>query len=374
MKTKIYMMNRLNNLKKGLFFSLAMLSMMVISSCTEDEGEPDPTMTLYELIAADSELTTLKAFVDSDTELRGFLEGTTNYTLFAPTNEAFEILAETLAGTRDIAALNAVNPTLIGNVLRFHFGIGDISSADLAGAEVPTAFNEDITVNGDGTIQDGGRVTAVAVVNADIRATNGRIHKVGNILVPQSLFIIIGTHLGKVTQAIFLGADFTVLLAAITKAETYAATSEQIPSLLETLTGTTAYTLLVPSDLTFAGIPTDAPIPGPWTVDTFTAEQWYGIISNHVVAGAFDVEDFTTCATFTSLAGVELEVFHNTDVLAANNGVGIYFDSDMNVDCTLADEGASLQYLNAELALANAFTPEFGKFHVIAGVLTPPMQ
>ncbi len=104
------------------------------------------------------------------------LTGKGPFTVFAPTDEAFEKLPEgTLAGLlKDKEALK--------NVLLYHVVSGDITSKQI------TKLNEAKTLNGSDIkikIDDGKvMVNNSQVVGADVMASNGIIHVIDTVLLP----------------------------------------------------------------------------------------------------------------------------------------------------------------------------------------------
>ncbi|MFY0627843.1 MAG: fasciclin domain-containing protein [Reichenbachiella sp.] len=357
---------------------------MTFSNCSEDDDEEVPTESLYQLMASNSDLSTLKGWIDADPELVSILEGTTNHTFFAPSNEAFVALEESLGSSLDL-----VNPYIVATVLRFHLVQDEVQGSEIANGSFPTLQGEAIIGNPDGTILTGGSNSNVEASPQDILATNGRMHLVNRALVPpEEIFSVIVAHLNKLTQPILLGADFTVLAEAIVIADTWAAgAGDNYPSLAGLLSGTDYYTVFAPTNATFYAAAEVEEGDDAATIEAkieafFTAvgggPGLYGIISNHVVPAATSAdvilpEDMTTCNSFTTLA-YQLEAFNNTEVVPADNGVGIYFDSNGDVDCTLADGGVSLANLDAELVVSNAFPAAGnGVLHVIAGILAPPV-
>ena len=352
--------------------ALAMVAVMfVVTGCGDDDdgGEPAPTLNLYETMSAESDLTQIKAYVDADADLKAMLEGSTEYTFFAPNDAAFAKL-ETLLGT----SLETVAPQIVSQVLMFHFAQGAKTQAELTGSSVVTEQGESVVVDANGNITTGGSDDEVLITKGDIRATNGIMHKVETILIPPTIYASIGVNLGKLSQAVLLSANFTTLASAVAKADTYAA-DNSLPTITSYLTGDTEYTLFAPTNQTFEAINSDPAV----VLAAYTAQQWYGILSNHFVAddgnGAddnvtVDEAELTTGATFTTKAGATLQIFNNTAAIPADNGVGIYIDSNGDVD--LGDSGTYTNF-DAEVALLDAFEGANGKLHVIAGVLAPPM-
>ncbi|MEO1254305.1 MAG: fasciclin domain-containing protein [Bacteroidota bacterium] len=133
-------------------------------------------------------------------------------------------------------------------------------------------------------------------------------------------------------------------------------------------------TVFAPTNATFAS--------AQITVDTYDAATWEGILRNHIVKGqgnddaandntlTLDPGDLTTGAEFTTLAGATLLFFNNTDAIPADNGLGIFIDSNGDVD--LQDQ-ATFTNFDAEVVLPDADGGSAnGRVHVIAGVLAPP--
>ncbi len=330
MKTKSFL--------RLLTLTLVAASLLFTTSCSDDDDDK-PTETLLEIIQGNANYSEFLEFYDANAANLPALEG---QTIFVPNNGAFDNLRATL-GVED---LTTVNPSVITAVLAFHFVTGTVLEKDL-GTSQSTAQGEAIAFNDDGTIFTGGSNTAVTFGITDQEATNGVIHEVNTILIPPTIFGAIATDLGKVSQAIFLGADFTALVSGIAVADAFA-TEAGLSTITEILRGDGPFTLFAPTNATFeqAGI----------TADSFDGQTWYGILANHVVAGTVAPADLTAGATFQTLANATLTVV----VADPTNGLGIYFLS--NGDATP----------DAEVALPNAFEGSNGVLHVIAGVLVPP--
>ncbi len=112
-----------------------------------------------------------------------FLNGTDQYTVFAPTNEAFEALYGTL-GIDEISDLPA---ELVLDVLRYHVTEGRRAANSVVPPVRPrvitTLLGATFTVDRDGVITDiaGQEVNIVA---ANISANNGIIHVIDTVLLP----------------------------------------------------------------------------------------------------------------------------------------------------------------------------------------------
>lgn len=109
-----------------------------------------------------------------DTGLADALASGETYTLFAPTDEAFQQLP---AGT-----LDALSADELADLLRYHLVVGAVSSSEAAALpSTPTVRGDDLTLAATG---DALTVNGVVVTEADIAASNGVIHVIGNVLTP----------------------------------------------------------------------------------------------------------------------------------------------------------------------------------------------
>lgn len=105
------------------------------------------------------------------------LRGEEAFTLFAPTDAAFEALPD--------EKVSALTERQLTRLLRYHVVKGQLQSADVASQDSL------VTVQGEGlTIQDNDGQLVVKdgdIVEADIKARNGVIHAVNTVLVPSSM-------------------------------------------------------------------------------------------------------------------------------------------------------------------------------------------
>ena len=120
---------------------------------------------------------------DLSTNYATFLEGSGPYTVFAPTNDAFAALLAELSAN----SLNDIDAATLEAVLTYHVANGNVLAGDLTeGMMVPTAQGGSFTVSlsGGAKITDGaGRETNI--ITTDIQASNGVVHAVDRVLLPQ---------------------------------------------------------------------------------------------------------------------------------------------------------------------------------------------
>jgi uncharacterized surface protein with fasciclin (FAS1) repeats len=101
------------------------------------------------------------------------------FTVFAPTNDAFEALFDALGVSQAEAYLNV---DLLRTVLRYHVIEESVASGDIEdGLEVESLQGSTLTFAVDGDVV---MVNDATVVAADIEAYNGVIHVIDSVLVP----------------------------------------------------------------------------------------------------------------------------------------------------------------------------------------------
>ena len=154
------------------------LTAMAACSPMATTSQPD----IVGVLSSNDQFSTLVAAVGA-AELVETLQGDGPFTVFAPTNAAFEKLP---AGTVDTLLLPENQDQLV-SVLTYHVVPGAITSDQLVGQRLDVATVQGGTVRVDGT---GGKYGATVRVNdanvttADILATNGVIHVIDKVLLP----------------------------------------------------------------------------------------------------------------------------------------------------------------------------------------------
>ena len=172
---------------KKLFYSfavvMAMGALLLTSSCKKEEDTPLKTIT--ETAQTNSDFSILvQALTRSDlsTNYATVLNGTGPYTVFAPTNAAFQSLLTEL----NASSLNDIPAATLEEVLKYHVVSGKVLSSQLSnGQEVTTLQGGKFTIGltGGAKITDGqGRVTNITTT--DLQCSNGVIHVVDRVLLP----------------------------------------------------------------------------------------------------------------------------------------------------------------------------------------------
>jgi uncharacterized surface protein with fasciclin (FAS1) repeats len=114
------------------------------------------------------------------------LKGPGPYTVFAPTDDAFAAFESENPGV-----LGSLTTEQVSNVLRYHVVDGAVYAADLTAGDVETLaddmasfqvnLGESVTITDDSALTDDATVTTT-----DIQASNGVIHVIDAVLVPET--------------------------------------------------------------------------------------------------------------------------------------------------------------------------------------------
>jgi uncharacterized surface protein with fasciclin (FAS1) repeats len=154
------------------------------SSQVESEAETMNNEDIVQLAVDNSDLSTLVTALQA-AELVETLQGEGPFTVFAPTNSAFDKLPE---GTLD-ELLQPENKQQLTDILTYHVVSGNVMAADLSdGQTISTLQGDTLTVEiSDGMVMlvdTAGDKATVTV--ADVEASNGVVHLIDSVVMPQS--------------------------------------------------------------------------------------------------------------------------------------------------------------------------------------------
>ena len=238
-------------------FAILMAVSFLFVACNNDDDDTQPQpQSIVEIAAADAQFSTL---VDALTRVNlvSVLEGAGPFTVFAPTNAAFDALG---------VDLSTISDEDLTEILLYHvLGGAEITSGQIAEGQTyvttaaTTGPNDNqlsmliekagtaVTINGD-----------ISVSTPDVDATNGVIHIVNKVIMPLD---VVGHAAAN--------SAFTSLVGALGAAD---------GDLVNVLKGDGPFTVFAPVDDAFAAIQS--------TVDGLTTEQLAKVLTYHVVAGA----------------------------------------------------------------------------------------
>lgn len=155
------------------------------SSSNSSNSAPAPAATapaaknIVGVAQGTKDLSTLVSAVTA-ADLAKTLQGKGPYTVFAPTNAAFQGLPK---GTLD-TLLKPANKDQLTSVLTYHVVPGKVMAAQLKDGQELTTVNGDklkVSINGK-TVKVGG----ATVTKADVPASNGVVHVIDSVLQPSA--------------------------------------------------------------------------------------------------------------------------------------------------------------------------------------------
>ncbi|MGB3802301.1 MAG: fasciclin domain-containing protein [Lewinella sp.] len=225
------------------------------------------------------------------------LAGDGPFTVFAPTDDAFEMLPE---GMLDYL-LMAENADSLASVLSYHVVPGDTMSTDLMdGMMLATLIeNDSLYVRSRG---DSITVNGVLITMADIDATNGVVHVINAVLVQ------------KVATVVDIVVD-TDTLQTLEDAVIAAGLDDDLMT-------EGPFTVFGPSNDAFAAVDGDS-------LAMLLADPMGNlstILQYHVVAGSYTSSDLVDGMMLTTLQGESLEVSINEDTIMIDSAMIIMAD------------------------------------------------
>lgn len=255
-------------------------------------------------------------------------DGSRNFTVFAPTDAAFEKLGQDTINS----LLN--DPDTLSDILLYHVVPDAVVQAEAAlqldGQSVDTANGDAFMVN----VDDGKLfINNAQVIAADVGASNGVIHVIDTVLIPPVDEEASDSAQFDIVQTAQAVGSFNTLVAAL-----------QATGLDQTLMGEGPFTVFAPTDEAFAKL-------GDEAINALLAEPeaLANILLYHVLPG-----QAVDAATAISLAGQSVDAA-NGDALA------------------LVLDGGNL-FINESLVTATDIVTSNGIIHVIDTVLLPPVK
>lgn len=313
-------------MKKFIYIpALLVLPLMWLSSCSDD-SDPAVTQNIVE-VAVDNGFNALAtALVRTGLDqVLSADQGT--YTVFAPTDAAFTALLSAIGQD-----LESVPDDVLTNILLYHVVPGaKVYSSEVAAGNVPTAISSAAIADKSITLSTNGggvQVDGVSVVQADIEATNGIIHVIDQVIAPDDITQFVGTIL----QPAYFNKDFSILVAAASKA-----------NLVGAILDAEALTIFAPNNAAFNAAGIDES-----NIGQFSSEVLADIVAYHAVAGK---------ALSTALnAGDELATLQGESLFVSiTSDPKVYLNGTYNVVAADIEAGT-------------------GAIHVIDAVMMPPTQ
>jgi len=298
------------------------------TSCSEDSKTTAPTQNIVALASANTNLTSLVAALTKFPDLVSTLSGPGNFTVFAPSNEAFTNLLAAIGQT----SIDNVPESVLKSILQYHVvSTAALRSNQLTAGNVNTVANENIAVTLNPLKLNG----TVNVTTADVAASNGVVHVIDAVLVNPTILPVVGT----VVAPAYFNKTFSILTAAVVRG-----------GVLSTLLDKTKqYTVFAPTNaafVTYLGAASEA-----------AATSAVNGLAPTAVA---DLLTFHVLGTEVKAGAIAAGTNAVTTIRATNN------------KAFATKTGSAVTINNARVTAADVDVSN-GVVHVIDAVLTPPV-
>ena len=286
-------------IKNTFLYAVLFAASLTFVGCSDESSDTDPTPTEPQTIvdiAKGENFTSLAAALER-VNLIGTLEGPGPFTVFAPTDEAFDNLLDELK----IDGLDKVSDEQLTQILLNHVVSGKVLSTDLEAGYVSTLADgaQETKVSLLVDLTDGVLLNKRAkVTEANVAADNGVVHVIDEVLlVPNAV------------DAAVANPNFSILVAALTDERLKDA------DFVKTLSGDGPFTIFAPTNAAF-----EALLEGneDWSgLADIPAATLEAVLKYHVLVG-----DNITSGEITD--GVEPTTFEgNTFTINTTDGVVI---------------------------------------------------
>lgn len=293
---------------KKLMLSLSLLTVLLFA-CKEEENN-DEAMNIVELAQENADLSIL---VDAVTQAgyADVLSGDGPFTVFAPTNQAFQDL---LDSDPTWNSLSDIPSDVLESVLLFHVLNGKVMAADLADGYAntlstgPNSEAISLQINTQGGVTFNGNAMPMST---DIEASNGVVHVIDRVMLPPSL-----------VNLALNNSEFTSLVAALTD-------SRHTTNYVSVLSSQGPFTVFAPTNQAFQDLLDSNPA---WSsiadIDIATLEA---VLNYHVVNGAnVQSDELTDNQMVTMFSGGDITI-------DLTNGVNLETTSGQSVSVAAAD-------------------------------------
>ncbi len=251
--------------------SLALCALTVVVAAA-------PSRTIVQTAAGADDFKTLVTALKA-AQLDGVLQGQGPFTVFAPTDAAFGLLpANTVSNL-----LKRHRRGALQSILKYHVVSGRLNAADLIERRTVATINgQTLTLSRENA---GLSINGARVTTADIACSNGVIHVIDSVLLPESKTVLDVAH---------SAGSFRTLLAAVKAA-----------GLDRALRGSGPFTIFAPTDEAFAKLPSG-------TVQTLLKPENRGrlvdLLKFHVVVGRVDAAAALRARNAKTLAGSSVAI------------------------------------------------------------------
>ena len=193
-----------------------------------------------------------------------------NYTVFAPTNAAFNRL-----GIREAVDLTALQPGFLTSTLLYHVYSGSLAGSALATGSTSASLlgpTRRIITRADGSKY----VNGSRILGTDVKAANGLVHPIDKVLISTGVNIVKSAQMLQNAQ-VFTQPELTFLVEAVIYAD-----------LAATLSGPGPFTVFAPTDQAFKdlGVALNVPLNQPADIRKLPKATVQAVLLNHALGGA----------------------------------------------------------------------------------------
>lgn len=243
------------------------------------------------------------------------------FTVFAPTNDAFASLLEEL----ELNGLGDIPADLLAKVLSYHV----VTEANVTSVELTDGMSVTSLESGTFTINLGDNVTitdenfrTVTLVATDVQATNGVIHAIDMVLLPEDDNFEAESSTNTIADFVAGNENYSSLLAAL-----------EATGLTSTFTGEDIYTVFAPNNTAFDAF---LSANGFDSLEDVPEDILTQVLLNHVQTGAIMSTDLTTgyIASMSTAGpdGENLSIYISTEDGVLINGISNVTTADVELD------------------------------------------
>lgn len=255
-----------------------LLPLLVLALSLFSCEQPAPEENVVELAASNENVSTLVSAIEA-ADLKSALEGDGPFTVFAPSNAAFENLPE---GVLE-ALLKPENKEVLSTILRYHVASAELKAEDIVNTieagegsytvETLSGGTFSAMLEGESVVLKDAQENTATVTATDMMGSNGVIHVIDAVLLPEGIdpAALLAAPAPDIVAVASSNEQFSTLVSAVQAAE-----------LVETLQGEGPYTVFAPTNVAFEALPEGA-LEG--LLKPENKEQLAGILTYHVVAG-----------------------------------------------------------------------------------------
>jgi uncharacterized surface protein with fasciclin (FAS1) repeats len=317
-------------------------------ACSEDPLPADqkaPEGTILDLISQRDDMDSLRKYLQLS-KFSSNLSGTVGRTFFAPSNKAFRKLFE-LPGMP--SGIEETNMEVLDQLISFHLLLNKALRSDEMSGIITDNQNlnsGDILYMDDGKLGTGVSGHAVGLSEKNIKATNGYIHVIDEVIIPFSFHKIYMVRLGSISGTILTEREYSYMSKLIAIADQGVILDEKIATLINTKPILSpGITVFAVDNDAFFEIADREGITMDDLLSKFDQETAYFTLLTHILP-----------VMFTREGGTEQYKFEDGQVIATVSGQAIEVKippSDVSQILIEAEYGSSADIVGAHRSMRN---------------------